>query len=95
MILIKLNEVVQQKGRTLYWLAKNSGVPYVTLWNLSKKETQRSIDLPVLSRVCTALECTPADVLHYVPDAEDEAILTLIQSKEAKTKTAKGKGARK
>ena len=95
MILIKLNEVVQKKGRTLYWLAKNSGVPYVTLWNLSKKETQRSIDLPVLSRVCTALDCMPADLLHYVPDAEDEAILSLIESKAAKVKAAKQKGARK
>ena len=88
MILIRLNDVVQEKKRTLYWLAQNSGVPYVTLWNLSKKETQRSIDVPVLSRICTALNCQPSDLLHYVPDAEDKAILTLVESKEAKRKAS-------
>lgn len=89
MILIKLNEVVQKKGRTLYWLAQNSGVPYVTLWNLSKKETQSSINLPVLSRVCSALECLPSDLLVYVPDAEDRAIASLIKVKGSGGSTAK------
>ncbi|MBL8190294.1 MAG: helix-turn-helix transcriptional regulator [Acidobacteria bacterium] len=88
MILIKLNDMVREKERTLYWLAQNSGVPYVTLWNLSKKETQRSIDLPVLSRICTALNCKPGDLLQYVADAEDKAILTLVESKEAKRKVS-------
>ena len=94
MILIKLNEVAEKKGRSLYWLSRNADIPYVTLWNLSQKETQSSISLPVLSKLCTALECKPGDLLEHVIDAEDEAITSLIKSKAAK-KTAKKGGSAK
>lgn len=92
MIFITLNEMVQKKGLTLYALAQHSGVPYVTLWNLSKKETQNSINLPVLSRICSALGCLPGDLLEYVPDAEDQAIVALIKSKTAKRQKSSKKG---
>jgi DNA-binding Xre family transcriptional regulator len=92
MIVIKLNDAIQKKGVSLYWLAKNSGVPYVTLWNMSQKETQDSISLPVLSRLCTTLECGPGDLLHHVPDAEDKAIVSLMKAKDGTEKAAKKKG---
>jgi len=94
MIQIKLNEALLKKGRTVYWLARTSGIPHVTLWNLSKVDTQRSINLNVLSHICAALECTPGDLLEFVPDAEDEAIASVVKVKDAATKTAKKKGAR-
>lgn len=90
MIVIKLNERLQQAGHTLYWLAQRSGVPYVTLWNLSKVTTQKSINLPVLSRVCAALDCQPGDLLFYQPDSEIEEASVGVENK-----TAKRKGARK
>ena len=93
MIFIKLNELAEQKGFTLYKLAQTTGVPYVTLWNISKKETQDSISLPVLSKLCTVLECQPGDLLSFEPDAEDKAILSLMKSKAAK-KAEKSKGTR-
>jgi len=89
MILIKLNEVAEKKGRSLYWLSRNADIPYVTLWNMSQKESQSSISLPVLSKLCTALECKPGDLLEYITDAEDAAIASLIKSKAAK-KSKKG-----
>ena len=94
MIQIKLNEALEKKGRTVYWLARTSGIPHVTLWNLSKVDTQRSINLNVLSHICAALECKPGDLLEFVPDAEDEAIASVVKVKDAATKTAKKKGAR-
>jgi putative transcriptional regulator len=94
MILIKLNEALEKKGRTVYWLARTSGIPHVTLWNLSKVDTQRSINLNVLSHICAALDCKPGDLLEYVPDAEDEAIATLVKAKEGIEKAAKKKGAK-
>lgn len=94
MILIRLNEALQKKGRTVYWLARNSGIPHVTLWNLSKVDTQRSINLNVLSHICAALDCKPGDLLEYVPDAEDEAIALLVKTKDGIEKAAKKKGAR-
>jgi putative transcriptional regulator len=89
MIMIKLNEVAEKKGRSLYWLSRNADIPYVTLWNMSQKESQSSISLPVLSKLCTALECKPGDLLEHVTDAEDAAIASLIKSKAAK-KSKKG-----
>jgi len=56
---------------------------------MSQKESQSSISLPVLSKLCTALECKPGDLLEYVADAEDGAIVSLIKSKAAK-KSKKG-----
>src|SRR5262245_30796567 len=94
MILIKLNEVAEKKGRTMYWLSRNANIPYVTLWNISQKENQSSISLPVLSKLCTALGCLPGDLLEYLPDAEDEAIASMLKMKDTATKTAKKKGAR-
>jgi putative transcriptional regulator len=84
MILIRLNEVAEKKGRSLYWLSRNADIPYVTLWNISQKENQSSISLPVLSKLYTALECKPGDLLEHVADAEDAAIASLIKSKAAK-----------
>jgi putative transcriptional regulator len=89
MILIKLNQVLEKKGRTVYWLARNSGIPHVTLWNLSKVDTQRSINLNVLSHICAALDCKPGDLLEFVPDAEDEAIASLVKTKDGVEKAAK------
>jgi len=94
MILIKLNEALEKRGRTVYWLARNSGIPHVTLWNLSKVTTQRSINLNVLSHICAALECKPCDLLEYVADAEDAAIIALVKAKDGVVKAAKKKGAR-
>lgn len=91
MVIIKLNEVLQEKGRTLYWLAQNSSIPHVTLWNLSKVKTQRSINLSVLSRICAALECLPGDLLVYVPDPEDEAVSAMVKSRAAKEVSKKAK----
>ncbi|HKX26504.1 MAG TPA: helix-turn-helix transcriptional regulator [Blastocatellia bacterium] len=92
MIFIKLNETLEKKGRTLYWLSQNSGIPYVTLWNLSKKESQSSINLPVLSRICSALDCLPGEILVYAADEEDEAIKSLVKSKLNKERQRREKG---
>ena len=84
MILIKLNEILEREDKSLYWLSANSGVSYVSLWKLSKKETQKSINLDMLSRVCSALNCAVHEILVYVEDEEDLAIKNLVKSKERK-----------
>jgi len=85
-IYIRLDEILEKKSKSLYWLSANAGIPYPTLWKLSKKETQRSVNLEVLSRICSALDCLPGDVLIYEEDEEDSAIKNLVRSKEKKKK---------
>jgi len=99
MITTKLNEVIEKRGVTLYWVSKNSGIPYVSLWALSQKEkkneTPESIHLSVLGKLCTVLRCKPNDLLHHTVDVEDEALLTLIDSRDGARKAGKKKGAPK
>jgi DNA-binding Xre family transcriptional regulator len=61
---------LEKKEKSLYWLAYTAGVPYPTLWKLAKKESQSSINLGVLSRICSALDCKPGDLLIYEEDEE-------------------------
>jgi putative transcriptional regulator len=85
-IYIRLNEMLEKKGKSLYWLAANAGVPYPTLWKLGKKESQSSINLHVLSKICSALNCLPGDILIYEEGEEDSAIKNLVKSREKEEK---------
>ena len=82
MIYIRLNQMLEKKGKSLYWLAANAGVPYPTLWKLGKKESQSSINLHVLSKICAALDCLPGDLLIYEEGEEESAIRSLVKSRE-------------
>jgi putative transcriptional regulator len=91
-IYIRLDKVLEKRGKSLYWLSAAAGVPYPTLWKLVKKESQSSINLGVLSRICSALNCLPGDVLIYEEDEEDSAIKNLVRSKEKKEKKSETLG---
>src|SRR5262245_55032960 len=82
MILIRLEAVLEKKGKSMYWLAKTSGVPHNTLRNMAKKDSQRRIDLWVLSKMCAALDCLPGEFFEFLPDEEDKAISQLAKAKE-------------
>jgi putative transcriptional regulator len=82
MIYIELDRMLKKRGKSLYWLSANAGVPYPTLWKLVKKEMQSSINLHVLSKICSALDCLPGDILIYEEGEEDSAIKNLVRSRE-------------
>lgn len=67
MIKTKLAELLKERDRSLYWLAKETKVAYTTLHKIGKRETT-GIDFHVLSGICAALECQPGDLLIYEPD---------------------------
>src|SRR4030095_8912083 len=83
-IYIELDKMLKSKKRSLYWLSANAGVPYPTLWKLVKKESQRSIKLEVLSRICSALDCSRGDILSYEKKKEDTEIRKLLKKREKK-----------
>ncbi len=62
MIEIKIDELLEKHGRSFYWLAKQTGISYTTLWRL-KKAKAVGINFPTLEKICKALECQPGDVL--------------------------------
>ena len=65
MIEIRLDELLKIRGRSFYWLAKQTGISHTTLWRL-KKARALGINFDTLERLCELLECQPGDVLVHV-----------------------------
>lgn len=49
-------------GRSLYWLAKSSGIPYSTVHKIASNKTD-GISFVVLEKLSDALECEPRDLI--------------------------------
>ena len=65
MIKLRLTEMLEKQGRTAYWLSKETGIRYASIWQMSKGETER-LRIETLDRICEALECQPGDLLVRV-----------------------------
>jgi putative transcriptional regulator len=63
MIRLTLLEALEKKEKSIYWLAKETGLRYATLHRLATKEVEK-VDLRVLEKVCRALECEPGELLR-------------------------------
>ena len=63
MIEIRIDELLEQRGLTFYWLAKETGISHSTLWRL-KKGKSMGINFSTLERICGLLSCQPGDVLR-------------------------------
>ena len=67
MIEIRIDELLAERGRTFYWLAKETGISHTTLWRL-KKGRAVGINFPTLEQICLALSCQPGDVLKLADE---------------------------
>ncbi|OUQ02808.1 Cro/Cl family transcriptional regulator [Thomasclavelia spiroformis] len=59
---ITLDEILAIKGKTKYWLAKETDINYQTLLLLQQNKTT-SIRFETLEKICIALDCTPNDII--------------------------------
>ena len=59
---VRIDEILNEKGRTFYWLSKQTQISHTTLWRL-KKGKSLGINFATLEKICQALECAPGDVL--------------------------------
>ncbi|HSB28326.1 MAG TPA: helix-turn-helix transcriptional regulator [Pyrinomonadaceae bacterium] len=64
MIEIRIAELLKPRGRSFYWLAKQTGISHTTLWRL-KKGKALGINFDTLEKLCEVLECKPGDVLVH------------------------------
>lgn len=67
MVRFKLEEILKQKGKTVYWLAKNTGITPPALYKIRDNKTD-SVKFSLLESVCTALDCNIGDLLEIVKD---------------------------
>lgn len=66
-IIIRLDRVMADRKMSLNELSEKVGITNV---NLSKFKTGKAsaIRFSTLNAICMALDCTPGDILEYVPD---------------------------
>jgi putative transcriptional regulator len=58
----RMEKLLEERGHTLYWLAKTIGVDYTTIHRF-KSGKAAGVTFDLLARMCEALECTPGDLL--------------------------------
>jgi putative transcriptional regulator len=64
MIEIRIDELLGNRGRSFYWLAKETGISHTTLWRL-KKGKALGINFETLEKICVVLKCETGDVLSH------------------------------
>jgi putative transcriptional regulator len=63
MVRLNILELLQQRGRTKYWLYKQLGMSYQNFNKMVNNETQ-SIKLERIETICLLLDCTPNDLFQ-------------------------------
>lgn len=66
---VRIDELLKEKGRSFYWLSKQTQISHTTLWRL-KKGKALGINFVTLEKICQALECEPGDVLKLYAKKE-------------------------
>ena len=64
MIEIRIDELLENRGRSFYWLAKETGISHTTVSRL-KKGRALGINFETLEKICEVLKCKPGDVLSH------------------------------
>ena len=67
MITNKLSEILGRKRMMQTELSRLSGISYATIKNIYQDKTN-GMDFDTLNKLCNALECTPNDILEFIPD---------------------------
>jgi len=67
LIEIRLDGLLEGRGRTFYWLAKETGISHSTLWRL-KKGKALGINFVTLEKICRTLDCQAGDVLSLAKE---------------------------
>ena len=62
-IAVPIDEILEKRKQSFYWLSKETGVSYTTLWRL-KKGKALGINFATLEKICSVLQCSPGDVLR-------------------------------
>lgn len=67
MIEFRLDEMLEARGRTAYWLSKETGLTHAALYRIRHAKSG-AIKYDTLEKICRALECQPGDLLFMVDD---------------------------
>lgn len=68
---LQVLEILNEKGKTKYWLYKQMGMSYQNFNKMVNNET-KSIKFDNLEALCQILECTPNDIFNYFEVIKNE-----------------------
>ena len=66
-IKVRLDELLEKRQKSRYWLAKATSLTQGAIAKLAKNQTT-GIDFTTLNAICQALGCQPGDVLTATRD---------------------------
>jgi putative transcriptional regulator len=69
---LNLKNILEQKEKSIYWLAIQCEVTYKTMFNLVNNKTT-SVKFFILERICNALEVTPNEIFVFKISNDEEA----------------------
>ncbi|MGG3623883.1 helix-turn-helix transcriptional regulator [Bacillus gobiensis] len=78
MIRFKLNELLENQGKTMYWLSRKTEIRPNTIskWanneELNEDEKVKSINVDALDRICTVLGCEIEDIIEHVKEEKSQ-----------------------
>lgn len=64
MVRLRVIELLQEKGKTKYWLYKQFGMSYQNFSRMIHNQT-KSIQYESIEALCQLLECTPNDLFEF------------------------------
>jgi putative transcriptional regulator len=64
---VRIEQLLDERDKTFYWLAKETGIGHTSLWRLRHEEA-KTISFDYMERICRALECEPGDLFVIVDD---------------------------
>lgn len=64
MLRLRVIELLEQKGKTKYWLYKQLGMSYQNFKKMVNNET-KSIRYENIETICLLLECSPNDLFEF------------------------------
>lgn len=78
MLSLKVNKILEQQGKTPYWLGKQTGISQNNIGKICNGETS-TIRFDTIEKICKALNCTINDIF-YTDDPQMQRLLA-YQSK--------------
>lgn len=67
MVNIRINELLEQNGKSAYWLYKQLSMSYQSFQRLRNNET-RSISRENIEALCQIFDCTPNDLFEFAQE---------------------------
>lgn len=67
MVTLNVLPLLEQRGKTKYWLYKQLGMSYQNFSRMVNNET-KSIRYDNIEALCQLLECTPNQLFHFSED---------------------------